>query len=99
MLSSFATSMVFTVVMSAMLYFAGHLVPVAQKFYATSKMPLGRLMSGIVNWVMPNLAAFDVADDLLEYIFDGDEACHASKFIDHQGHVVTGISKITQQVV
>ena len=68
MLSSFATSMVFTVVMSAMLYFAGHLVPVAQKFYATSKVPLGRLMSGVVNWIMPNLAAFDVADDL----FAGD---------------------------
>jgi len=68
MLSSFATSMVFTVVMSAMLYFAGHLVPVAQKFYATSKAPPGKLMSGIVNWIMPNLAAFDVADDL----FAGD---------------------------
>lgn len=68
MLSSFATSMVFTVVMSAMLYFSGHLVPVAQKFYATSKLPMGKLMAGIVNWVLPNLAAFDVADDL----FAGD---------------------------
>jgi ABC-type transport system involved in multi-copper enzyme maturation permease subunit len=68
MLSSFATSMVFTVVMSAMLYFAGHLVPVAQKFYATSKVPVGKLMAGVVNWIVPNLAAFDVADDL----FAGD---------------------------
>ncbi|MFA6561257.1 MAG: ABC transporter permease subunit [Verrucomicrobiia bacterium] len=68
MLSSFATSMVFTVVMSAMLYFSGHLVPVAQNFYATSKAPLGKLMAGIVNWIVPNLAAFDVADDL----FAGD---------------------------
>ena len=68
MLSCMATSMVFTVVMSAMLYFGGHLVPVAQRFYETSKALPGRWMSFVVNWIVPNLAAFDVADDL----FAGD---------------------------
>jgi ABC-type transport system involved in multi-copper enzyme maturation permease subunit len=63
-LSTFATSMVFTVVMSAMLYFCGHLVPVAQQFYDRSEAWLGKLMALVVNWVLPNLAVFDVADDL-----------------------------------
>lgn len=63
-LSTFATSMVFTVVMSAMLYFCGHLVPVAQQFYSRTDALLGKLMALLVNWVVPNLAAFDVADDL-----------------------------------
>ncbi|MCX7826603.1 MAG: ABC transporter permease [Verrucomicrobiae bacterium] len=63
-LSTFATSMVFTVVMSAMLYFCGHLVPVAQQFYDRAESWLGKLMALVVNWVLPNLAAFDVADDL-----------------------------------
>lgn len=68
MLSTIATSMVFTVVMSAMLYFGGHLVPVAQKFYATSRGIPGKWMAFVVNWIMPNLSVFDVADDL----FAGD---------------------------
>ncbi len=64
MFSTFATSLVFTVVVSAILYFAGHLVPVAQRFYAGSEALPGKLMSGIITWVVPNLAVFDVADDL-----------------------------------
>jgi ABC-2 type transport system permease protein len=68
MMSCMATSMIFTVVMSAMLYFGGHLVPVAQRFYDTSQAVLGKVMSFMVNWIVPNLAAFDVADDL----FAGD---------------------------
>ncbi|MBI5396349.1 MAG: ABC transporter permease [Verrucomicrobia bacterium] len=64
MLSTFATSLVFTVVVSAMLYFAGHLEPVAQRFYAGSQTVAGKLMSAIITWVVPNLAAFDLADDL-----------------------------------
>lgn len=64
MLSSMATSMIFTVVMSVMLYFGGHLVPVAQRFYENSHVIPGKMMSLAVNWIVPNLAAFDVADDL-----------------------------------
>lgn len=62
--STFATSLVFTVVVSAMVYFAGHLEPAAQRFYASSGTLLGKFMSGCITWLVPNLAAFDVADDL-----------------------------------
>ena len=37
----------------------------------------------------------DVANDLFEHVFDGDESSDAAEFIHHQSHVVTGISKIT----
>jgi len=64
MLSTFATSLVFTVVVSVMIYFAGHLEPVARRFYAGSESALGKLLSGIMTGIVPNLAAFDLADDL-----------------------------------
>jgi hypothetical protein len=41
----------------------------------------------------------DVADDLFQHVFDGDQAGHAAVFIDHDGHVVVVGAEVAQQHV
>ncbi len=42
---------------------------------------------------------FDVADDLLQHVLNGDEAGNTPKFIDHQRHVIARVAEFAQQVV
>src|SRR3546814_9736381 len=44
-------------------------------------------------------SVFDVADDLLEHVFDGDQPGHAAVFVDDDGHVVVIGAEFTQQHV
>ena len=42
---------------------------------------------------------FDVADDLLDHVFDGHQPGHAAVFVHHDGHVVARAAEFFQQHV
>ena len=41
----------------------------------------------------------DLANDLLEHVFDSDEPGHAAKLVDHDGQVIAVATKFAQQVI
>uniref|UniRef100_A0A1I8A2A8 NAD-specific glutamate dehydrogenase n=1 Tax=Steinernema glaseri TaxID=37863 RepID=A0A1I8A2A8_9BILA len=45
------------------------------------------------------MLVLDVADDLLQHVLDGHQACHAAVFVDDDGHVVVVGAKLAQQHV
>src|SRR5690606_38302351 len=47
--------------------------------------------------VVDIVLVLDVADDLLQYILDGDQTRHAAIFVDDDGHMVMGRAKFLEQ--
>ena len=43
------------------------------------------------------MLVFDVADDLLQHVLDGDQAGHAAVFVNHNGHVIVVGAELAQQ--
>ncbi|HEX4083919.1 MAG TPA: hypothetical protein VHY22_03330 [Chthoniobacteraceae bacterium] len=71
-ISTFASSTIFTIMVSFACYFIGHLQGIARDYwlgsggamgYATSELP--RLFLGFVSLVFPDLALFNVVDDIV----------------------------------
>ncbi len=65
--STFSTSMIFTVVVTTCLYFIGHLQVGAQESVKSEGGAyLSHFFMIVVTWIVPNLQAFNIADDINE---------------------------------
>ncbi len=53
----------------------------------------------VVFFLIEVVFVFNVADDLLQHVFDGDEACHAAVFVNDDGDVVAVDAEVSQQHV
>ena len=53
----------------------------------------------LFDWRVGLVLVADVADDLLQQIFDGDQAGDAAVFIDHDAHVLLFALHLAQQLV
>lgn len=66
LVSTFSTSMIFTVVVTTCVYFIGHLEVTAQEMLKFEGAGFfGHFFVALVSVVIPNLKAFDVADDII----------------------------------
>lgn len=66
--STFASSSLFTIVVSATIAFLGHFHQLAMGYwvYEANAGPLGKLMANLVVIFFPNLALFDVVDEIIQ---------------------------------
>jgi len=66
LISTFSGSVVFTVVLSVLVFFAGHLQETARLVWAHGEAgPVPRLAMGILAFLLPDLTAFNVADEVV----------------------------------
>ncbi len=64
--STFATSSIFTIIVSVAVYFIGHLQATARDYWLTETgSTLTRLFVGIVSLVFPDLQMFNLVDDIV----------------------------------
>jgi len=66
LISTFASSWIFTIVVSMAVYLIGHLVPIAREYWqAGGGTWLGRSFVGLVALMFPDLQIFNLTDDIL----------------------------------
>lgn len=66
LISTFATSWIFTIVVSVAVYFIGHLVPVAREYAENGgDFPFLRGLCGLVARIFPDLQLFNLVDDIV----------------------------------
>lgn len=63
--SSFSTSMIFTVFISACIYFMGHLQATAREMWSTQGTALAKVGMAMVAFFIPDLQSFNLADDIV----------------------------------
>ncbi len=52
-----------------------------------------------MSFLVEIVLVLDLADDLLQYIFNGDQACGATVFVDDNRHMITGFLEFLKQLV
>lgn len=67
LISTFASSMIFTVIVSVMAWLIGHVQPFAREAYLSSQAPgpLAKAFFALVAVAMPDLRALDLVDDVI----------------------------------
>ncbi len=71
MLSTFASSWIFTVITSVMIYFIGHVQPIAREYWleqgpgGADPAPLVKAFMGFVSLVFPDFQIFNLVDDIV----------------------------------
>jgi len=71
LLSSFATSWIFTIIMSVMMFVIGHLQPIAREYWlgavpnGTIASPVLKLFLGLIAVAFPDFQLFNLVDDIV----------------------------------
>jgi hypothetical protein len=67
LLSTFATSWIFTIMVSAMIYLIGHVQPIAREYWLASAStgPAVKIFLALVSLLFPDLSAFNLVDDIV----------------------------------
>jgi hypothetical protein len=63
--SSFSTSMIFTVFISSCIYFMGHLQATAREMWQSQGTTLAKVGMAMVAFFIPDLQSFNLADDIV----------------------------------
>ncbi len=63
--STFSTSMIFTVFISVCIYIAGHLQATAREMWQSQGTPLAKVGMAMVAFFIPDLQSFNLADDIV----------------------------------
>ena len=65
MVSTFATSSIFTIIIMFMIYLSGHLQAIANEVWKQTPTILGKLGLKFLNFFIPDVAALTVVDDVV----------------------------------
>ena len=67
LLSTFASSSIFTIIVSSVLYIIGHVQPIAREYWLTEKgaSAIGKIYLALVSLFIPDLTAFSLVDDIV----------------------------------
>ncbi|HEX8309712.1 MAG TPA: hypothetical protein VF614_00245, partial [Chthoniobacteraceae bacterium] len=67
LLSTFASSWIFTIIVSVVIYLIGHVQPIAREYWltTTSVGAGGKLFLALVSLLFPDLTAFNLVDDIV----------------------------------
>ncbi len=67
LLSTFASSSIFTIIVSVVVYFIGHIQPIAREAYLESATvaPLTKIFLALVSLLIPDLTALSLVDDIV----------------------------------
>jgi len=67
LLSTFATSWIFTIIISVVVYLIGHIQPIAREAYLASVTvtPLTKVFLALVSLIIPDLTALSLVDDIV----------------------------------
>lgn len=67
LLSTFATSWIFTIIISVVVYLIGHIQPIAREAYlaGASVAPLTKIFLALVSLLIPDLTALSLVDDIV----------------------------------
>ena len=65
-ISTFATSMIFTIIVSDVIYVIGHVQPIAREYWLSTNSPgaLTKVFLALISLLIPDLKAFDLLSDL-----------------------------------
>ena len=65
-LSTFASSSIFTIIVSVVIYIIGHVQPIAREYWLSTNSPgaLTKVFLALISLVIPDLKAFDLLSDL-----------------------------------
>ena len=67
LLSTFASSWIFTIIVSVVIYLIGHIQPIAREAYLASATvsPLTKIFLALVSLLIPDLTALSLVDDIV----------------------------------
>ena len=65
-LSTFATSSIFTIIVSVVVYIIGHVQPIAREYWLATSAPgaLAKVFLALISLLIPDMKAFDLLSDL-----------------------------------
>ncbi len=67
LLSTFASSSIFTIIVSAILYIIGHVQPIAREYWLSTNPagPVTKVFLALISLLIPDLTAFSLVDDIV----------------------------------